>query len=61
MPGNKITMLPDDVVAAFSLDQGKTPAALSLYATLDAGLNVTATETRLERVRIARQFAYCRA
>ena len=53
MPGNKITMLPDDVVAAFSLDQGKTPAALSLYATLDAGLNVTATETRLERVRIA--------
>ena len=53
MPGNKITMLPDDdVVAAFSLDEGKTPAALSLYATLDAGLNVIATETRLERVPV---------
>ncbi len=52
MPGNKITMLPDDVVAAFSLDEGKAPVALSLYATLDAALNVTATETRLQRVRI---------
>lgn len=53
MPGNKITMLPEAVVAAFSLDEGKVPTALSLYATLDAGLNVTATETRLERVPIA--------
>jgi len=53
MPGHKITMLPDAVVSAFSLDEGKSPAALSLYATLDAALNVTATETRVERVPIA--------
>lgn len=53
MPGNKITMLPDAVVSAFSLDEGKSPAALSLYATLDADLNVTATETRVERVPMA--------
>lgn len=53
MPGHKITMLPDTMVSAFSLDEGKSPAALSLYATLDAGLNVVATETRVERVTIA--------
>jgi len=28
-------MLPDQVVQAFTLDQGKTCPALSLYATLD--------------------------
>lgn len=53
MPGHKITMLPDAMVSAFSLDEGKSPVALSLYATLDAALNVTATETRVERVSIA--------
>ncbi|MBL8310383.1 MAG: RNB domain-containing ribonuclease [Burkholderiales bacterium] len=53
MPGNKITMLPDAVVGAFSLDAGKTPPALSLYAELDADLNVVATRTTLERVAMA--------
>ena len=53
MPGHKITMLPDAMVSAFSLDEGKSPVALSLYATLDASLNVAATETRVERVPIA--------
>ena len=52
MPGNKITMLPETVVAVYSLDEATTPAALSLYATLDADLNVTATQTRLERVQM---------
>lgn len=50
MPGNKITMLPESLISAFSLDEGKSPPALSLYATLDADLNVLATETRVERV-----------
>ena len=30
-PGNKITMLPDDVVARYSLDQGGDRPALSMY------------------------------
>ncbi len=50
MPGHKITMLPDAVIAEFSLDEGKSPAALSLYATVDAAMQVTSTETRVERV-----------
>jgi exoribonuclease II len=54
MPGNKITMLPDSLIKAFSLDEGKTPPALSLYATLDADLNVLSTVTRVERVPMSK-------
>ena len=53
MPGHKITMLPDAVIAEFSLDEGKSPAALSLYATVDSAMLVTRTETRIERVPMA--------
>lgn len=54
MPGDKITMLPDVVVDAFTLAEGKTCPALSLYATLDpADWTVLSTETRAELVPIA--------
>jgi exoribonuclease-2 len=54
MPGDKITMLPDSVVEAFTLAEGKTCPALSLYATLNpADWSVLATETRAEMVPIA--------
>ncbi len=54
MPGDKITMLPDAIVAAFTLAEGKTCPALSLYATLDpADWSVLKTETRAELVPIA--------
>ena len=54
MPGDKITMLPDAVVEAFTLAEGKTCPALSLYATLDmADWSVLSTETRAELVPIA--------
>ncbi len=53
MPGDKITMLPDEVVNAFTLAEGKTCPALSLYATLDPGdWTVLATITRAELVPI---------
>jgi exoribonuclease-2 len=53
MPGDKITMLPDEVVAAFTLAEGKTCPALSLYATLDpADWSVKSTVTRAEMVPI---------
>ena len=35
-PGNKITMLPDSVIAKFSLDAGAPRPALSIYVDLDA-------------------------
>ncbi|MEB0136720.1 RNB domain-containing ribonuclease [Actimicrobium sp. CCC2.4] len=54
MPGDKITMLPDDLVQSFTLAEGKTCPAVSLYATLDpADWSVIKTETRAEAVPIA--------
>jgi len=54
MPGWKITMLPDDVVQAYTLTEGRDCPAVSLYVTLDeATLQMKSSETRLERVRIA--------
>jgi exoribonuclease II len=54
MPGDKITMLPDSLVEAFTLAEGRTCPAVSLYATLDpTDWSVVATETRAEAVPIA--------
>ncbi len=54
MPGYKITMLPDDVVQTYTLQEGRDCPAVSLYATFDeATLALQNTETRVERVRIA--------
>ena len=35
MPGYKITMLPDDVVQAYTLQEGRDCPAVSLYASFD--------------------------
>lgn len=54
MPGHKLTMLPDDVVQAYTLIEGRECPAVSLYVSFDeATLEVRASETRLERVPIA--------
>jgi len=54
MPGHKITMLPDDVVQAYTLLEGRDCPAVSLYVQYDeATLAVKQSETRLERVPIA--------
>lgn len=54
MPGWKLTMLPDEVVQAYTLIEGRDCPAVSIYLTMDeATLEITARETRLERVSIA--------
>jgi exoribonuclease-2 len=54
MPGWKLTMLPDDVVQAYTLIEGRDCPAVSIYFTMDeATLEITARETKLERVHIA--------
>ncbi len=54
MPGWKITMLPDSVVEAYTLQEGRDCPAVSLYARYDeATLALLGTETKLERVPIA--------
>jgi exoribonuclease-2 len=53
MPGYKITMLPDSVVQAYTLIEGRACPAVSLYVTFSEDtLDVQHTETRLERVNI---------
>jgi exoribonuclease-2 len=54
MPGDKITMLPDELVEEYTLAEGRVCPALSLYVTLDpSDWSVIASETRAERVPIA--------
>lgn len=54
MPGYKITMLPDEVVQAYTLLEGRDCPAVSIYFTIDEStLEIRGSETRLERVRIA--------
>lgn len=52
MPGNKITMLPPDLVEQFTLAAGRTVPALSLYLTVATDLRITAQDTRIEAVPI---------
>ncbi len=54
MPGDKITMLPDELVNHFTLGEGVPRPALSLYATLDpSDWTVIDTQTVAENVTIA--------
>lgn len=54
MPGGKITMLPENVVQAFTLCADKVCPALSLYLELDAtSLEILRSESRLECLHIA--------
>ena len=54
MPGDKITMLPDELVERFTLAAGSARPALSLYATIDTSdWSVIATETVAEAVTMA--------
>ncbi len=53
MPGYKITMLPEEVVQAYTLLEGRDCPAVSLYVAFDQEtLVVKSSETRLERVPI---------
>ncbi len=55
MPGKKVTMLPDDVVAAFSLEQGGERPAVSLYVDYspDEGVLLNTRQSRIERIAVA--------
>lgn len=53
MPGQKIPMLPNELIQAFSLDAGQLKPALSLYVNVDlASGEILGTETRLERLSV---------
>ena len=53
MPGRKFTMLPEDVIQRFSLDQGGERLAVSLYFDVGPDWSVGGRYTRIERVPVA--------
>ena len=54
MPGQKITMLPDSVVQAFTLCADRVSPALSMYNEVDGEtLAILGHESRVERIHIA--------
>ena len=54
MPGYKLTMLPDEVVQNYTLQEGRNCPAVSLYIKMDeATLEIRESTTRLEQVPIA--------
>lgn len=60
-PGIKTTMLPNNWVAAYSLDEGREVPALSLYVTVsDETHEVLSAETKLERIAVAKNIRYDR-
>lgn len=53
-PGHKIPMLPPELIARFSLDQGQTRPTLSLYVDADISTGeILSHQTRLERITVA--------
>ncbi|MDO8959400.1 MAG: RNB domain-containing ribonuclease [Rhodocyclaceae bacterium] len=52
MPGRKITMLPEDVIASHTLEAGHTVPALSLYLDVAADLRVLGHATKIECVPV---------
>lgn len=53
-PGDKITMLPDGVIEAYTLQEGRACPALSLYVTVcEVTWDVLSHETRAERITVA--------
>ena len=52
-PGGKITMLPENWIAAFSLDAGAYRPAVSIYFDVDSEFNVGTPTCKIEAVNIA--------
>ena len=52
-PGGKITMLPENWIAAFSLDAGAYRPSISIYFDVDNEFNVGAPTCKIETVNIA--------
>ncbi len=53
LPGKKITMLPEEVIATFTLQAGQKCPAVSLYLTVDESTwDVLESETRVEQITV---------
>jgi exoribonuclease-2 len=53
MPGQKITMLPEEAIRPFSLDAGEIKPVLSLYLYVNSELVIIQRDSKLELIKIA--------
>lgn len=53
MPGNKITMLPEEAVAAFTLAEGKLCPAVSLYVEITPEFEIVGQHSQVDRIQMA--------
>lgn len=53
LPGNKITMLPDNIINHFTLTENRLQPALSLYLDVSDDFTVIKCESRIEKIRVA--------
>lgn len=53
MPGDKITMLPDEVVETFTLKAGEPQPAVSMYLEVSQGFDILSRVSKVERVVLA--------
>jgi len=53
MPGNKITMLPEEAITPFSLTGGQVRPALSMYLDVAPDLTIVNRQSKVEMVKIA--------
>ena len=61
MPGDKITMLPDNAIERWSLDAGRHLPALSMYVDLDeTGTRIVDGFSRVDRVKIVENLRHDR-
>lgn len=52
MPGNKVTMLPEQAITPFSLNEGEWKPALSMYLDVAADLTITHRESKVELIHV---------
>lgn len=53
LPGNKITMLPDDIIHHFTLSENRLSPVVSLYLNVSDDFSIVSCESKLERIKIA--------
>ena len=53
LPGNKITMLPDDIIHHFTLCENRLSPVVSLYLNVSDDFSIVSCESKLERIKIA--------
>ena len=60
MPGRKFTMLPEDVIGRYSLDEGTVRPVVSLYVEATEAGEIRGRHSRLERIAIASNLRHAR-